>query len=504
MKTVSVSITRSHGFFRKLMVRAAKRSALALKSFAGWLTAYPTTDAKCKIFEGGKPPAGGSPDMALAGNLSTLAAQGRHVERGTCMGRAVAEAWKADLVGSGIAVSPKSGDKTLDALLTVPWKLFCECACVDGMPLWEWQAMMIGSLPPAGAGLSRFVLIPERIAQGLIPLALLPLEIEWLSEEAVASVPADHKFVRGIELDKFGRPQFYHLRNPETLDITSGERVPAAQIVHIFEKRRAQQSHGEPVLAPAIERIMQGDRLPRIELDAAVNSSAPSVAIKTQRALDIGDDDEDPTTDIPPGAVVRLLPGEDIATVPNSRPSQLIEPFISAMRGDVAAATRVNRQVLDRDYQRSTFMNSRMSNQDTDRLQASIKSAANRMLAGRIYEAAFPWLMMAIGRPMPADPRKLAQMMRYAVRPDARPYVDPVKDVASAVNAIAQNLSTYHIECAARGKDFDEIIAERKLENDALQAAGLPVPTVIKPSTQPQQKKADGEEIEDEEAAANA
>ncbi len=479
-------VTPRQSIVRRSALSATRAVATAISSFYGWLSAYPTTDPRSKIFEYSRPRTGGSGDMALAGNLTTLAAQGRHVERGTCMGRAVAEAWKADLVGSGIDVSPKTGDEQLDNLLKTPWQLFCEKACVDGMPLWEWQALMVGQLPPSGAGLTRLVFLPERLSEGVIPLALLPLEIEWLTELPVAQVAPENKFVRGVEVDKFNRPMFYHLRNPENLTLTDGERVPAAQIIHLYERRRAQQSHGEPVLAPAIQRIMQDDRLVRNELDAAVNTAAPSVAITTARELDAGDDSDDPTTDIPPGAVFRLRQGEDVRTIVNNRPSQLIDPFRGTIRGDVAAACRVNRQHLDRDYQRSTFMNSRMSNQDTDRLQASIKSMVNRTLAGRVYEAAFPWLMLAIGRPIPSDPIERARLMRYAIRPDKRPYVDPTKDISAASSAIALNLSTYHSECAARGEDFDEIVAERKREQQQLIEAGLPLPSIIKPTQMPE------------------
>ena len=494
-------MTRSRsksGLLRRAAAGGTRYAINALSSFAGWLSAYPSTDPASKLFGFGRPRTGGSGDMALAGNLTTLAAQGRHIERGTCMGRAVTEAWKADFVGRGIDVSPKSGDPSLDARLKEVWALWAERACVDGMPLWEWQALMVGQLPPAGAALTRLVVLPQRIQSGVIPMALLPLEIEWLTEMPVAEVAQGHKFVRGVEVDGFGVPQFYHLRNPENINAGPGERVSANQIIHVFERRRAQQSHGEPALAPAIGRIMQDDRLVLTELDASVNTSALAVAITSERALDEGDDPDDPVTDIQPGTVVRLHPGENVETIANSRPSQLIDPFRGTLRGDVAGALRVNRQHLDRDYQRSTFMNSRMSNQDTDRLQASLKSLLCRQLAGSVYEAAFPWLMLAVGQTMPSNPIRRAQLMRYAVRPDERPYVDPTKDIAAAANAIALNLSTYHIEAAGRGKDFDEILAERKAENEALLAAGLPLPSVIKPSAQPlADDAADADDLED-------
>lgn len=461
------------------LVGATRWAANSMSSFGGWLAAYPTTAPQSTTFEGGKPRVGGTGDMALAPNLTTLMAQGRHLERGTCMGRAVTEAWRADLVGTGIDIYPDTGDDELNNQLREALVEFWECACVDGTPIWEWQALMVGQLPPAGAALTRVVVLPQRVAEGLIPLALLPLEIEWLSELPVAQVPAGNLFVRGIELDALQRPVAYHLRNPMLLNADQGERVPAEQIIHVFEKRRSQQSHGEPVLSPAIERILQDDRLVRTELKASINTAAPSVLIKSDAPPIIGsgsstsDAAGEPTFDIPPGSVSLLRPGQSIETVVNNRPSQLIDPFRGTIRGDVAAACRVNRQHLDRDYQRSTFMNSRMSNQDTDRLQASVKSMLCRALAGRVYELAFPWLLLSIGHALPSNPRARRRLMRYIVRPDERPYIDPVKDVKASKEAVDNNFSSRGIELSARGKDFKQVLTEIKTEQRSIDEAAV-------------------------------
>lgn len=476
--------------FRDAAVRGMRAVSSALATFSGWLAAYPSTNNSSVLFEFGKP-RNGTGNQAIAPNLTTLTAQSRHVERSTCIGRAIAEGWKADFVGSGIDIQPRSGNEPLNRKLLDAWHdLFCEHACVDGMPLWEWQALMVGGIVTAGAGLSRICIIPERINRGLIPLALLPLEVEWIAERSLKTVPKENLFVRGIELDIYGCPVAYHLLNPERYDYTAVERVPVAEIVHIFEKRRAQQAHGEPVLAPAIERIMQDDRLVRSELQGSIAANAPALAITSENHGDIADADDtdtesDPVTDMSPGAVVRLFPGEDIKGLAPERPNEKLAPFRGTVRSDVAAATRLSQSHLSRDYSSSTFMNTRMEKMDTKRLQASMRSAVCRQLAGRIYELAFPWLMLSIGQKMPSDPIELSRLMRYDVRPDGLEYIDPTKDVAATTNAIANNLSTYQIECATRGKSFESVLRENAETKKQLEAAGFSWPTTTKPSAQP-------------------
>jgi lambda family phage portal protein len=484
------------------IIPALKRS---LFTFAQYIGAYASTDTKRKgAFEGWKP-ARATANQAMIGTLSTLVAQSRHLERTTTLGRSVVEAWKADVVGSGIDILPTTGDVNLDLELLEAWHDYADSACVDGTPLWEWQAQVVGDMVTAGSSLDRLVLDPERISQGRLPLAILPLEVEWLSEIPVGLIPDGMMFVRGVVVDKWGRPAFYHLRNPDTYQFWKGEIVPAADIIHCYEKRRKQQNHGEPVLAPAVERILQDDRLVRSELQSAVNASAPAAVITSAIHPDNRDDDGDPVTDIPTGSVVRLLPGEELSSFAPERPNSNIPPFRATIRGDVAGATRCSQFWLDRDCGRANYSSMRMDQLLTKRSLAPVKSLVGRQAAGRVYEAIFPWLMLRIGRPLPSDPVQLARLKRYEIRPDQPEYVDPVKDVGASETAIAANLSTYEIECSSRGKDYVQVIQQRGRENALLVANGLPLPQPKNAAgAQPTELDPEAQDAIDKQEAVNA
>lgn len=458
-------------------ISSGVRSVMAV--FSGYLGAYASTDKKRKSMQGFTPRKA-TANQALVPTLTTLVAQCRHLDRTSAEARGVVDGLVADVIGSGIDILPNSGDPELDMKLQEAWHNFCENATIDGRPLWEWQAAAFRDIIVAGASLDRYILDTTRIDNGHIPLALLPLEVEWLAEVPVRPILKDNIFVRGVEVDKFGRPQAYHLLNPEFFYNTAlGERVPAEEISHAFEQRRKNQFLGEPILAPAVERLLQIDKLVRTELQAGVNTAAPAIAITAEVHPDDNQDPEvqnDPVTDMPAGAVVRLLPGESIQSVTPSRPNPLLEPFYNCMVGAVAAGTHSAKTSITRDFGNTTFMNARFEQQAQGRSLAPLKSVAGRMLAGRIYEAAFDWLLIQCGIPKPTDSLKLAKMRRYEVRPDSPPYVDPVKDVLASANAIAQNLSTYGIECSAHGRDFDAIVRERAIENEKLKKAGLPLP----------------------------
>jgi len=464
---------------KSILQRLATGARNIMAVFSGYMGAYGSTDLKRKSMSDWRPRKA-TANQTLVPTLTTLVAQCRHLDRTSAEARGVVDGLVADVVGSGIDILPNTGDADLDLKVLNAWHNYCENATIDGRPLWEWQASAFRDMIVAGGSLDRFILDTTRIDNGHIPLALLPLEVEWLSEVPVKPVAQGNIFVRGVEVDRYGRPQAYHLLNPEFFyTFALGERVEAGEMLYAFEQRRKNQFLGEPIMAPAVERLMQIDKLIRTELQASVNTAAPAIAITAEVH---SSDNQDPAvqgdsvTDMPAGAVVRLLPGEKLESVSPSRPNPLLEPFYSCMVGAVAAGTHSAKTSITRDFGNTTFMNARFEQQAQGRSLAPLKSVAGRMLAGRIYEAAFDWLLIQCGIPKPLDPLKLAKLRRYEIRPDAPPYIDPVKDILASANAIAQNLSTYGIECSSRGRDFDAIVRERAIENAKLKAAGLPLP----------------------------
>ncbi len=469
------------------------RVVSSLRSFLSTIggasqNAYNSTDVRRKFLEGVRFPRA-SANESLAYNLSTLINQCRHVSRNTPFGRAVSDGFKADVIGTGIGILAKTKDAATAKILEDGFLEWAETCGINGESLWELQHQGGGEIPEAGAVLWRLMIMPERLDQGRLPLVIMPLEVEWLSEfTAAAGIAEGNVFVRGIEQDKYGRAQFYHLRNPELsgqyASIESPniiERVPASDIIHCFEKRRPLQTHGEPMLAPAIERIHQAGELINIELKAANNTAAMAVAITSEfhdDGLDSTGADAEPVNDIPLGATVRLYPGEEAKPIHMERPNQLLGPFCSLLRGDVAACTRASRFWLDRDMSSSTYMNSRMEQVLSKRLLGPLKLILGKHLAGVPFQRIAPYILLRAGKQLPRNPQALAELLSYELRPDQPEYVDPVKDGEAGAFLIANNLSTLEKELSNRGMDMSTVLAQRAKENALLTSLGLPIPGI--------------------------
>jgi lambda family phage portal protein len=460
-----------------------------LANLNGWLGAYNSTDPRRKILELFKVQKATS-NQALGGNLPNLVNQCRHLERNCPSARAISEGWVADVVGTGIDVAPDSGSSGRDKVIREAWLEWAECAGVDGTSLWELQAQAMREVTTAGSFLWRFVILPERAQSGKLPLAIMPIEVEWLSPIPIEPVPNGVIFVNGVEMDRIGGPIAYHLIDPNFVgDITKGERVSAHLICHGFEKRRPFQALGEPILAPLVERLKQEEDLIKTELQSAQIGANFAVVLESEYHDDATTDDGESVTDVSPGTVVRLTPGEVAKAFQSTRPSQLIAPFREMLRGDLAAAGRVPVKWLNRDYSSATFMNTRMEQADSKRMHKATQNWLARHVATRPYLEVLPWILLARGIAIPADRTASKKIVGHKVLPDLPEYVDPLKDGEAALQNVNGNLSTLEEECSSRGKDWQKIALQRAEEKKFLDGLGLSVPD---PNAPPPSKDAGG------------
>jgi lambda family phage portal protein len=175
---------------------------------------------------------------------------------------------------------------------------------------------------------------PRYISDGLS----IPLQLELLPSEQLPlwlTMPLSNgDWIRqGIEFDRRGRRVAYHFWRVNPGDITQapkfGERVrvPANQILHIFDPLEAGQIRGLSRLTPAIVTLWMLDLYDDAELERKKTTALFSVFItrpdpdgeffegeKGGKKPAPGAEDEGPAVKLEPGSAHVLLPGEAVTT----------------------------------------------------------------------------------------------------------------------------------------------------------------------------------------------
>jgi lambda family phage portal protein len=433
--------------------------AVLLSGMAG--TGYSATDPRRKLLGNVYGANKVSANTLLSSSGPVLRSHCRSLERNNPSARAGIEALNGLVVGTGIDLMPDTGDDAKNNAIRAAFYDWAMSCGVDGADIYRLQSIAMREIVTVGEAIWRVV-----PGEGRIPLKVLPLESEWLSDTAAMAPSKGCAICSGVELDMYGQPVSYFLEPPE---FGSPERVNAQSIVHMFERRRPLQARGEPWLAPVIETLMNERDLVDAELYAAKQTAAMALVITADRhsELDTTEDgtDDDPAEAVRIGGVARLYPGEDIKSFGHTRPSQMIAPFRQMLRGDLAAALRIPIRLLSRDVGGATYMNIRADFIDTAMLLAPVREWVGHQSIGRLYHIAAPFLSAIVG--FPVDPRK------YRLLPDGQPYVDPVKDIRASVDAIVSGLSTHEAEVSKRGGNYRQVWEQIAKEQSEAKELGI-------------------------------
>ena len=439
--------------------------------------AYPSTDPRRTILDGWRPAP--TTPWQLTWDLSQLIAQGRHLDRTTPVFRGLVEGRKAELVGTGIACEPDTGDPRINRLLKSRIDHWLATIGTNEESIWTLQRMASGDIDTAGSFLWRWVDLPDRLEKGQCPHCLLPLEAEWLSEIPVEAIPDNHTFVRGVLLDHHGRTVAVDLVNPDNFgSIGEGERVPIDQIILGFERRRARQALGEPRLVTLIERTLQDDEMVVSELKAARNAQATSMIIRSDELVPRvpggreGRGDPIAPETIPVGSIAYVPRDTEIFAHQHNRPSASVREFRQTIRGDMAAGGQVSRVWTDRDGSAYNFANSKF---DQIRTQQMVKPAHDwfgTLVATKVYEALVPWAMLAEGLDWPTDPLEQRRLCKHKLIPDVPPELDESSAVKGFEDGFRNRVTSRETFIGTRGRDAAEVSQQidKELTADGLAA----------------------------------
>ncbi|MFM2053769.1 MAG: hypothetical protein RL456_1806 [Pseudomonadota bacterium] len=435
---------------------------------------WSSTNPLRKVIEGWRPKRA-SINRALHSDLSTLVAQGRHLDRAMPVYRGLVEGHKAELVGSGIGVEPDTGDKGLDRALRDLWSEVARNIGVHGESLWTLQRMACGEIDNAGGTIWRGLVLPERLDEDMLsPWCILVQEYEWLADAPVSPIDPGNIFTAGVETDRLGRARYLHLRSPDD-PFAPGERLPISQCKHIFEARWPRQAVGAPRLATLIERTFQDDEIVNNEMKAARVAGALAVIIADDelRAAYLAGNLPPDFMDVEGGTVSIIGSTSKATAFTHDRPSPNTREWRDTVKGDLAAGAGVSRVWTDRDGQRYNFANSKFDQIRSQMMARMQQDWFGDGVASWPYEQSLPWMMLRLGRSMPTSKNELRRLKRHRLVPDIPPELDELS-AAKAFEAGSRNgIDSRADFLGRRGRDPEAIAKQIDAEarDDAARAA---------------------------------
>ncbi|MGE3343316.1 MAG: phage portal protein [Vicinamibacterales bacterium] len=418
-----------------------------------------------------------SANVATA-SASTIRARCRDAMRNDSLARAIVETKVDDVVGWGLKALSRASDEGTRVKVQALFEEWSHAADADGvLDFAGLQALVVRNMIVDG---EVFVRLRARKAEdGLpVPLQLQVLPAEICPAEYSTQTASGNQVKAGIEYSAIGARVAYWLRETppgEDDAITSSatlHRVPAAQVLHVFEPLRPGQRRGVSLLAPALVRLRELDRYCDATLLRLQMSTMFTASVKTSGTDNVlyhpltGERISETTSDgkamlrLSPGIFQELLPGEDLEFNDPPDPPAGFDAFVRNELRSAGAAVGVPLECFTHDW---TGMN--------DRLARVVLNQYRRRVHRFVWSIFVPQFMRPIWNawcaavPASAQISLLDADRNVTFAPHAWPYVHPVQDVASTREAIRSGLTSRAAAVAETGEDVEVIDAQIAADN---------------------------------------
>lgn len=313
--------------------------------------------------------------------------------------------------------------------------------------------------------------------------------------------------VSGVEFDADGNPAYYHVLRQHPGDSGwwnwAGEfdRVPARLVLHWFVPSRPGQARGVPEITPSLETVAQLRRYDLAVLSAAETAASIAGVIRSgagDTSYDAEGSGEGRVEDfaevaISRNALLKLPDGQTIEQFKAEQPTANYGEYKAAKMAEVGRPLLAPRNIATADSSSFNYSSGRLDHQPFHRSVWIDRAKAESDLLDRLFLA---WLAEA--RLVGLLPDGLPDPDGWGVewQWDGFTQLDPLKDTKAAELRITLGLSTLAEECAAEGRDWRQVMAQRAKEVAFARALGLapatpPAGTASAPPTIDAEESAD-------------
>lgn len=382
----------------------------------------------------------------------------------------------ANLVGTGIKPQSQHPNAQVRRLLNARYERWTDEADADGLTDFQgMQALAVRAMFVDGEAFIRM----ETTEDGRLRLRMIPAEQVDASLTRVLENGA--RIVAGIEFDAANKRTAYHVMPARPGDVGASltpVRVPAENMIHLFQPLAPGQVRGISGLHPVLLRLHELDQTEDAQLvrqkvaalfagfildgeggaagfEATGTMAGPSV-------LDGG---------LEPGTLKVLPPGKDIRF---SDPAQVgdVPDFIKSQLRGIAAGMGIPYEMLTGDLSAVNYSSIRAGLVEFRRRVEQVQhSTLVFQFLRPVWRRLVLLQVMAGELPMPAITSDADSL--YAVKwiTPGFDWVDPKKDAEADAIAVANGFKSRREVVAARGYDVEAL--DEEIAADAARATGL-------------------------------
>lgn len=429
-------------------------------------------------------------NVAIRAAGSTLVARARWLyENDGYAGNAIDE-WTSAAVGDGIKPRPRMKDKKRRAaLLDLFWR-WTEEADAEGLT--DYYGLQQKVAREAYMAGECFVRIRSRRPSDMwtVPFQLQMLPTEMLDQAFSANLPGGNFIRQGIEFDAIGRRVAYHFwryhphdERPPTGNARDRVRVPAAEVIHVFDGRQGGQIRGVPRVARVLVKIFGLEVYDDAELERKKTASLFTGFLtgRGENPLEINEDPEAEDDDAPiagmePGAIIDLGMDRDIKFSSPTEVGGSYEAFQYRNSLKISAGLGVPYSYVTGDMTKGNFSNVRTG---IVAFRRRVSQWQNHTLIFQLCRAV--WIafveraVMAGKADLPDYDKDPTPYWACEHLPPRQEWIDPAKDIKAEKEAISGGLKSRTQSIAERGYDREDMDDEIEEERVSAKSRAFPL-----------------------------
>ncbi|MBT8365118.1 MAG: phage portal protein [Deltaproteobacteria bacterium] len=420
--------------------------------------------------------------------LSYLRERSRDANRNDPIASGATDTIRENVVGNGLKPQSKlradilglseSQGTALQVQAEDAWKRFGRMAdAANRLDIDEIQFLVLTKIIEDGESL----VIPTWADESWRPFGRC---LEVLESERLSTPFGDNdNVVDGIKLGGRGQPMKYFISKvnsaTEHVGVNAYDSEGRPKIFHLYRQRRPGQVRGIPLFAPVLTYFKDLADYMEAEITSArvaaclsvfVTKADPTGVLLANSTLDTAGDR---IQGVEPGMVGYLGVGESINVVDPKRDGESFSSFTENILRMIGASLGLPYELLMKDFSKTNYSSARAALLEGRRMFTGWRSWFAKKFCQPIWELVLEEAYLRGEFEAPKFYENKLEYCRASWIGGAWGWVDPVKEVEASRKAVDYGFSTLADEVAAQGKDWDEVLEQRKREKIREDAIGI-------------------------------
>ncbi|MFV0400990.1 MAG: phage portal protein [Oscillospiraceae bacterium] len=402
-----------------------------------------------------------------------IRARARDLERNSDIANSIISAWVRNVVGRGFTLQVKTDDESINTQIEKLWRRWCKSRNCDVNGVQTFHELIRTAVQRKYVD-GGILIAKVYTSAGVLPFQLQLIEVDELDTGAMKSHFKGHTVVDGVEINQFGKPVGYHIKQylPDGGTGTQSRFYSIDDIIFYFSKTRPSQVREMSQLAQTIPRIR--DITSFMEAASMKERIAALMAVAITRSGSSGKGlgrDSRQVSSMPgsggyqgvsltPGMIFELNPGDDVHVINPSTQGGNASEFVRMQQRLSGAGQGLSYEATSRDMSQVNYSSARQGLIEDERTYGIEQDNLVEHVLREIYET---FLISAIvsGNIIITDFWENKQeYMTHLWVPQGRKWIDPAKEANANQTALKTAQRTFQQICMEQGRDWKEVLDE--------------------------------------------